>query len=52
MDKTTPSKRLTSLEERYSVVNFLRIPDNISIMTGDAAKDKSVQGGQKLTKGH
>ncbi|KAG9398568.1 hypothetical protein AC1031_014349 [Aphanomyces cochlioides] len=52
MDQTTPSKRLTSLEERYAIVTFLRIPENFRIMTGSAAKDKFVQGGQKLTKGH
>ncbi|KAH9161192.1 hypothetical protein LEN26_001536 [Aphanomyces euteiches] len=50
MENPVSLKRQTSLEERYAIINFLRVPEHFRIMTGSAAKGKAVQGGQKLTK--
>ncbi|ETV97429.1 hypothetical protein, variant 2 [Aphanomyces invadans] len=46
------AKRGTSRAERLAMLEFLRIPDNFALMTGQATKGKSVKGGQRLTKAH
>ncbi|ETV89915.1 hypothetical protein H310_15244, partial [Aphanomyces invadans] len=46
------AKRGTSRAERLAMLEFLRIPDNFALMTGQASKGKSMKGGQRITKAH
>ncbi|KAF0702181.1 hypothetical protein AaE_016076 [Aphanomyces astaci] len=42
----------TSRPERLAMLEFLRIPDNFNLLTGQATKGKAMRGGQKLTRAH
>ncbi|ETV79236.1 hypothetical protein H257_07303 [Aphanomyces astaci] len=47
------SKRAaTSRSERMAMLEFLRIPENFALLTGQATKGKPMKGGQKLTRSH
>ncbi|ETW08192.1 hypothetical protein H310_00845 [Aphanomyces invadans] len=46
------AKRGMSGAERLAMLEFLRIPGNFVLMTGQASKGKSMKGGQRLTKAH
>ncbi|RLO12440.1 hypothetical protein DYB28_009714 [Aphanomyces astaci] len=40
----------TTRAQRLAMLEFLRIPDNFAIMTGQATKNKTVKCGQKITR--
>ncbi|RHY79797.1 hypothetical protein DYB26_012819 [Aphanomyces astaci] len=47
------SKRAaTSRSGRMAMLEFLRIPENFALLTGQATKGKPMKGGQKLTRSH
>ena len=51
-NKRSPTTELRdSRAERLTMLEFLRVPENFAIMTGQATKGKTVRGGQKITRG-